>query len=100
MTGPDGETVPRLVARDRGRAAARRSSSPTASPTATATPNARTCRRPTVRVRLAEQDGATRMELRFTFESGEHMERLERWGAFDVFPLSVGQMDAVVAGTA
>jgi uncharacterized protein YndB with AHSA1/START domain len=53
-----------------------------------------------VRVRLAEQDGTTRMELLFTFESGEHMELLERWGAFDVFPQSVGQMDAIVAGTA
>ena len=53
-----------------------------------------------VRVRLAEQDGMTRMDLRFTFESGEHMELLERWGAFDVFPQSIGQMDAVVAGTA
>ena len=40
------------------------------------------------------------MELRFAFESSEHMERLERWGAFDVFPQSVGQMDALVAGTA
>jgi uncharacterized protein YndB with AHSA1/START domain len=53
-----------------------------------------------VRVRLAEQDGLTRMELRFTFASHEHMELLERWGAFDVFPQSIGQMDAVVAGTA
>jgi uncharacterized protein YndB with AHSA1/START domain len=50
-----------------------------------------------VRVRLAEQDGGTRMELRFSFESGEHMERLERMGAFDVFPQSVGQMDALLA---
>ena len=37
------------------------------------------------------------MELRFVFESGEHMERLERRGAFDVFPQSVGQIDAVLA---
>ena len=36
------------------------------------------------------------MELRFTFDSAEHMERLERGGAFDVFPRSVGQMDAVL----
>jgi uncharacterized protein YndB with AHSA1/START domain len=50
-----------------------------------------------VRVRLVEQAGGTRMELRFVFESGEHMERLERMGAFDVFPQSVGQMDAVLA---
>jgi hypothetical protein len=45
-----------------------------------------------VQVRLIEQDGGTRMELRFFFESSEHMERLERWGAFEVFPQSVGQM--------
>jgi uncharacterized protein YndB with AHSA1/START domain len=60
------------------------------------TPNAGT---PTtdVRMRLAEQDGVTRMELRFEFASTEHMRRLERWGAFDVFPQSVGQMDALLA---
>jgi uncharacterized protein YndB with AHSA1/START domain len=60
------------------------------------TPNAET---PTtaVRMRLTERDGGTRMDLRFVFDSGEHMERLERWGAFEVFPQSVGQMDAVVA---
>ncbi len=50
-----------------------------------------------VRVRLTEKDRGTRMELRFTFDSTEHMERLERWGAFDVFPQSVGQMDALLA---
>jgi uncharacterized protein YndB with AHSA1/START domain len=51
-----------------------------------------------VRMRLSERDGGTRMELRFSFDSAEHMERLERWGAFEVFPQSVGQMDAVLAG--
>ena len=50
-----------------------------------------------VTVRLTEQDGRTRMELRFAFESDEHMERVERLGAFDVFPQSVAQMDAVLA---
>ena len=50
-----------------------------------------------VQMRLTEQDGSTRMELRFVFASSEHMERLQRWGAFDVFPQSVGQMDAVLA---
>jgi len=49
-----------------------------------------------VRVRLSEQDTVTRMVLRFIFASGEHMERLERWGAFEVFPQSVGQMDALL----
>jgi uncharacterized protein YndB with AHSA1/START domain len=50
-----------------------------------------------VSMRLTEQHGATRMELRFVFESSEHMEQLHRWGAFDVFPLSVGQMDALLS---
>jgi len=50
-----------------------------------------------VEVRLAEHDGGTRMELRFLFASSDHMDMLERWGAFDVFPLSVAQMDALIA---
>jgi uncharacterized protein YndB with AHSA1/START domain len=60
------------------------------------TPNVET---PTtaVRMRLTEQAGRSRMELRFIFGSSEHMEQLERWGAFDVFPQSVGQMDALLA---
>jgi uncharacterized protein YndB with AHSA1/START domain len=60
------------------------------------TPNAET---PTtaVRMRLTEAGDGTRMELRFVFESREHMQRLERWGAFEVFPQSVSQMDAVLA---
>jgi uncharacterized protein YndB with AHSA1/START domain len=60
------------------------------------TPNAQT---PTtdVQMRLTDHDGGTRMRLRFAFESREHMERLERWGAFDVFPQSVGQMDALLS---
>jgi hypothetical protein len=37
------------------------------------------------------------MELRFVFASSEHMEQLERWGAFEVFPQSVAQMDGVLA---
>jgi hypothetical protein len=50
-----------------------------------------------VRMRLAARDGGTRMELRFAFASHEHMRMLERWGAFDVFPESVRQMDDVLA---
>jgi uncharacterized protein YndB with AHSA1/START domain len=50
-----------------------------------------------VQMRLIEQDGGTRMELRFVFASREHMEMLERWGAFEVFPQSVGQMDALLS---
>jgi uncharacterized protein YndB with AHSA1/START domain len=53
-----------------------------------------------VQVRLTEHGGATRMELRFVFASDEHMEQLERWGAFEVFPLSVGQIDALLAADA
>jgi uncharacterized protein YndB with AHSA1/START domain len=49
-----------------------------------------------VRMRLTEHKGGTRMELRFVFQSDEHMAQLERWGAFDVFPQSIGQMDAVL----
>ena len=48
------------------------------------------------RMRLAEQDSGTRMELRFAFESREHMEQLRRVGAFEVFAQSVGQMDALL----
>jgi uncharacterized protein YndB with AHSA1/START domain len=95
MTGPDGETSRgwwRVTAVDPPRSLeftdgfANRDG----------TPNPRL---PTVeaQVRLTEQAGATRMELRFTFESSEHMERLERSGAFEVFPQSVGQMDALLA---
>jgi uncharacterized protein YndB with AHSA1/START domain len=60
------------------------------------TPNAET---PTtaVQMRLTEEDGGTRLELRFVFASSEHMRQLERWGALEVFPQSVGQMDALLA---
>ena len=50
----------------------------------------------TVQMRLIEHGGGTRMELRFNFQSTEHMDRLERWGAFAVFPQSVAQMDAII----
>jgi uncharacterized protein YndB with AHSA1/START domain len=60
------------------------------------TPNAETPPT-TVQMRLTEHDGGTRMELRFVFDSSEHMEQVERSGAFEVFPLSVGQMDALLA---
>lgn len=50
-----------------------------------------------VRMRLTEGPGGTRMELLFVFESREHMRRVERGGAFEVFPRSVAQMDAVLA---
>jgi uncharacterized protein YndB with AHSA1/START domain len=50
-----------------------------------------------VQMRLTEQDRDTRMALRFVSGSSEHMRQLERWGAFEVFPQSVGQMDAFLA---
>ena len=50
-----------------------------------------------VQMRLTEHDGGTRMRLRFVFESREYMEQLDRWGAFEVFPQSVAQMDALLA---
>jgi uncharacterized protein YndB with AHSA1/START domain len=50
-----------------------------------------------VQMRLTEHDGGTRMELRFVFDSSEHMEQLDRRGTFEVLPLSVGQMDALLA---
>jgi hypothetical protein len=50
-----------------------------------------------VHMGLTEHGKGTQMELRFVFESSEHMTQLQRWGAFDVFPQSVGQMDAVLA---
>jgi uncharacterized protein YndB with AHSA1/START domain len=49
-----------------------------------------------VQMRLTEQGGGTRMVLRFVFASSEHMRELQRRGAFDVFPQSVGQMDALL----
>jgi uncharacterized protein YndB with AHSA1/START domain len=55
---------------------------------------------PTTRVQmqLTEHDGGTRMEVRSIFDSREHMEQLEHWGAIEVFRQTVGQMDALLAG--
>ena len=53
----------------------------------------------TVSVQLTDHDGGTRMELRFIFESRARMEQLERGGAFEVFPQSVGQMDSILGGS-
>jgi uncharacterized protein YndB with AHSA1/START domain len=49
-----------------------------------------------VRMRLSEHEGGTRMELRFGFDSREHMEQLERLGMFEGIPQSIGQMDAAL----
>jgi uncharacterized protein YndB with AHSA1/START domain len=51
-----------------------------------------------IRVELSETDGRTRMEIRSTFKSREHMEQLVRMGAVEAFADAVGQMDAVLAG--
>ena len=51
-----------------------------------------------VEVQLSKRDNGTRMEIRSTYESREHMEQLVRMGAFDLFRDSVAQMDAVLAG--
>jgi uncharacterized protein YndB with AHSA1/START domain len=52
----------------------------------------------TVQMQLAEHDGGTPMEVRSIFDSREHLEQLERWGAIEVFQQTVGQMDALLAG--
>jgi uncharacterized protein YndB with AHSA1/START domain len=51
----------------------------------------------TVRVRLTGHEGGTRMEMRSVFGSREHMDRLDRMGAIEVFQQTVGQMDALLA---
>jgi uncharacterized protein YndB with AHSA1/START domain len=52
----------------------------------------------TVQVRLTEQQGGTRMEIRSIFASREHMEQLVRLGAMEIFTQSIAQMDAVLDG--
>jgi uncharacterized protein YndB with AHSA1/START domain len=52
----------------------------------------------TARMQLAERDGRTRMELRSVFDSREQMEQLENMGMTEGLQLSVGQMDAILAG--
>jgi uncharacterized protein YndB with AHSA1/START domain len=49
-------------------------------------------------VRLTEHDGGTRMELRFKFDSAEHMAELERYQAFEGIQQAVSQIDAVLEG--
>jgi uncharacterized protein YndB with AHSA1/START domain len=50
----------------------------------------------TVRVRLTERDGGTRMELRSTFESREDMEKHVSMGIVEGLQQAVGQMDALL----
>ncbi|MDX3232012.1 SRPBCC domain-containing protein [Streptomyces sp. ME19-01-6] len=51
----------------------------------------------TVRVRLTEHDGGTRMELRSAYDSREQMERLLEMGMAEGLRQAVGQMDALLA---
>ena len=50
----------------------------------------------TVRVRLSERDGGTRMVVRSVFASREHMEQVVRMGAVEAFARALGQMDALL----
>jgi uncharacterized protein YndB with AHSA1/START domain len=52
----------------------------------------------TVHVRLSEQAGGTRMELRSVFDSREQMEQLVSMGAVEGIRQAVGQIDALLAG--
>jgi uncharacterized protein YndB with AHSA1/START domain len=52
----------------------------------------------TVRVRLAERDGGTRMEMHSTFESREDMEKWVSTGSDEGVREAVGQMDALLGG--
>ena len=52
----------------------------------------------TVQMRLTEQDGSTRMELRSAFESREQMQQLLDMGMTEGLEQAVGQMDALLAG--
>jgi hypothetical protein len=49
-------------------------------------------------MRLTEQDGGTRMELRSVCDSREQMEQLVKMGAAEGLEQAVGQMDALLAG--
>jgi len=51
-----------------------------------------------VRVELTGHEGGTRMEMRSTFASLEHMEQVVEIGAVEAFQMAVGQADALLAG--
>jgi uncharacterized protein YndB with AHSA1/START domain len=50
----------------------------------------------TVRVRLTERDGGTRMEMQLTFESREDMEKIVGMGTVEGLEQAAGQMDALL----
>jgi uncharacterized protein YndB with AHSA1/START domain len=51
----------------------------------------------TVRVRLVEHDGGTRMVLRSTFDSREQMESMIDMGAIEGLQQALGQIDSLLA---
>ena len=51
----------------------------------------------TVRVRLSEHEGGTRMEMTSAFQSREDMEKILEMGAAEGLQEAVGQMDALLA---
>jgi uncharacterized protein YndB with AHSA1/START domain len=51
-----------------------------------------------VRVRLTERDGGTRMEIRYTLESREDLEKLLGTGVVEGLRGAVGQIDELLAG--
>jgi uncharacterized protein YndB with AHSA1/START domain len=51
----------------------------------------------TVRVRLTERDGGTRMEMDLTFESREDMEKLMSTGIVEGLRQAAGQIDGLLA---
>jgi uncharacterized protein YndB with AHSA1/START domain len=50
-----------------------------------------------ISVQLLEDEGATRMELRITFETREDMERIVEMGTVEALKHAVGQMDSLLA---
>jgi uncharacterized protein YndB with AHSA1/START domain len=50
----------------------------------------------TVRVRLTERDGGTRMKMHLTFESREEMERMVNMGTVEGVQQAVDQMDPLL----
>ncbi|GAA2362316.1 SRPBCC domain-containing protein [Streptomyces cuspidosporus] len=50
----------------------------------------------TMRVRLTEHEGGTRMELRSVFDSREQMERMAEMGMVEGLRQAAGQMDALL----
>jgi uncharacterized protein YndB with AHSA1/START domain len=51
----------------------------------------------TVRVRLTERDGGTRMDMHLRFESRQDMERMVSMGTVEGLRQAVGQIDGLLA---